>query len=387
MNINKIIELEKNYEVGLYPKRGIALQKGSGIYLFDTEGKRYIDCMTNIGVNILGYGNSSIANAIAYQISALPSCHQSFYSEQRAILLKEFTDILPSQLSKIIFTNSGAESIEAALKLARIATGKKKFIAATNSYHGKTFGALSVTGQEKYRLPFLPLLPEIIHVPFNDILAMEHVIDNETAAIIIEPIQGEGGILIPNGEYLKKLKALCERNNVLFIADEVQTAIRTGTWLACEQFDVVPDIVCLSKSFSYGLPFGVVVTTSSIANKMKKGGHGSTFAGNPTVCVTARQVIRYLKKENLLESARIVGTYFLEQLQSIKNSLIKKVRGAGLMIGLELFEEVTPYVKSMQNKGLLTIPTSHNTIRFLPPVTFTKEHVDEVVKIVKEVSK
>lgn len=385
--IDQTIQIEKNFEVPLYPKRGIALARANGIYVFDNNGKQYIDCMTNIGVNILGYGNTNIISAITKQLELLPSCHQSFYSEQRAAFLNEITSILPDNHSRIIFTNSGAESIEAALKLARAATGKKKFIATINSYHGRTLGALSATGQEKYRLPFMPLLPEFTHVPFNDISAMSMAMPNDTAAVIIEPIQGEGGIILPDKKYLSHLKTLCKEKNILLIFDEIQTAIRTGSWLVSEQLDVTPDIICLSKSLSYGLPLGLVATTEIISNSMPKGGHGSTFAGNPVTCVAATQVIQYIKKEKLLENAKVTGEYFLHKLKQIKHPLIKDVRGLGLMIGIELSEYVTPYVKKMQDYGLLTIPTAHNIIRFLPPITFNKRNVDEVVKIVKEVFK
>lgn len=385
LDLSQIINIEKNNEVTLYPKRGIALVRGEGVYVFDTDGKRYIDCMTNIGVNILGYGNSEIADAISKQIQTLPSCHQSFYSEQRAEFLNEITSILPEPLSKIIFTNSGAESVEAALKIAQTATGRKKFIAAINSYHGRTLGALSATGQDKYRMPFIPLTPEFTHVPFNDFPAMENAASDETAAIILEPIQGEGGIIIPDKDFLKKIKKLCEEKKILLILDEVQTAFRTGSLLASENFGIIPDIVCMSKSLSYGLPFGLMVTTETISNSMSKGSHGSTFAGNPVSCIAAAKVIQYIKKENLLLNTKKTGTYFISQLKTIKHPVIKEVRGSGLMIGLELTEPVTPYVKKMQDNSLLTIPTAQNTIRFLPPITFTRENVDEVIDILKEV--
>lgn len=383
MNIKQIAYLEKTYEVGLYPKRDIALQKGQGVYLFDSDNKKYLDCMTNIGVNILGYGNKKIAKAIGEQISILPNNHQSFYSEERAQLLKELSTILPQTLSKIIFTNSGAESVEAALKLAKVATGRKKFIATIQSYHGKTVGALSLTGQEKYRAPFLPLLPHIMHVPFNNIEAVEYVIDNETAAVIIEPIQGEGGIIIPDHAYITKLKQLCEKHGVLLIADEVQSAIRTGTWLACEQFGVVPDIACFSKSFSYGIPFGFVATKTGIADAMQKGLHGSTFAGNPVACTAAFEVITYIKKKKLLQNATDVGSYFVGELKKLKHPSIKDARGKGLMIAIEVYGSTTPFIKSLQYHGVIAVPAGSNTIRFLPPILFKKKHVDKVIEIIQ----
>jgi len=384
---DQIAAIEKNNEVTLYPKRGIALAKGHGIYVYDTDGKRYIDCMTNIGVTILGYGNKEISNAITKQVETLTSTHQSFYSEQRAEALSAITSVLPDTLSKIIFTNSGAESVEAALKLAISTTGKKKFIAAINSYHGRTFGALAATGQEKYRTPFLPLTPEFTHVPFNDLAALKKALSNETAAIILEPIQGEGGVIIPDKNYLKQVMKLCSEKNILLIFDEVQSAIRTGTWLASVQFGVVPDIVCLSKSLSYGLPFGIVAATKAVADLMPKGAHGSTFAGNPLCCIAAASVIKYIQKKKLLKNAEVVGEYFLSQLKTLKHPIIKEVRGSGLMIAMELTVPSTMYIKKLQDLGLLTIPTAATGIRFLPPITFKEKDVDAVIKIVREVFK
>lgn len=385
LTLNQIIEIEKNNEVALYPKRGIALAKGKGIYLFDTNGKKYIDCITNIGVSILGYGNKEISSEIAEQLQLLPSTHQSFYSEERAKLLVAVSEILPKTLTKMIFTNSGAESIEAALKLAIIATGKKKFIAATNSYHGRSFGALAATGQEKYKTPFLPLSPEFTHVAFNDIAAIESAMTKDIAAILIEPIQGEAGVIVPDKMYLKKLRTLCDENNILLICDEIQTAIRTGSWLTSEQSNIVPDIVCLSKSFSYGLPFGIVATTETISNAIPKGAHGSTFAGNPLSCIAATNVITYIKKKHLLINVKNVGEYFIKNLKKIKSPLVKEVRGSGLLLAIELTQNATPYVKKMQDCGLLAIPTANNTIRFLPPIIYTEKNVDETIAIIKEV--
>lgn len=381
----EITNIEKTTQVGLYPKRGIALDKGEGHFVFDTNGKKYFDCMTNIGVNILGYGNSTISTAIANQIQTLPSVHQSFYSNERAVFLREITNVLPPTLSRIIFTNSGSESVEAAIKLAKVVTGKKGIIAATNSYHGRTLGALSATGQEKYRTQFQPLLPAFVHVPFDSPAAIKKAITDDTAAVILEPIQAEGGLIIPRKSYLKQVKAICEEKGILLIADEVQTAIRTGTWLASEQFGVIPDIVCLSKSFSYGLPFGLVVTSSEISEKMPKGAHGSTFAGNPVACTAATQVITTITNEKLLQNAKVTGEYFLNELKKLTHPVIKEVRGMGLIIGMELTENSTPFVRNLQLQGILAIPSNGTIIRFLPPITITKKDVDEIMKIIQNV--
>lgn len=379
----QIIE-EKN-EVKLYPKRGIALIKGEGAYVFDTNGKKYLDFMTNIGVNILGYSNPAITAAISKQLMELPSSHQTFYCVSRSMFLKEILSVLPASLNQVIFTNSGAESVEAALKLAIAATGKNKFIAAFNSYHGRTLGSLSVTGQKKYRKPFLQMLGKVTHVPFNDLKALKKSLSKDVAAVILEPIQGEAGIVLPEKYYLKGVKRLCQKQGVLLILDEIQSAIRTGKWFAFEHFGVMPDILCLSKSLSYGIPFGLVITTSKVGNFMSKGGHGSTFAGNPLACTAATEVTRQIKKQKLLQNAKEMGDYFLKALGEIKHPAIVGVKGLGLWIGIELNEQITPYLKIMQDKGLLAASSSSNTIRFLPPININKKEVDEALKIIKEV--
>lgn len=386
-NLKQIKSLEEQNEIKLYPKRGIALAKGEGVYVFDTDGNKYLDFMTNLGVNILGYSNTSITKAIAKQLEKLPSTHQTFYSEARANLLNEIMSILPPQINKVIFTNSGAESIEAAIKLAKVATGKSGFISTINSYHGRTLGSLSLTGEQKYKDPFLPLLDGVIHIPFNNIQVIKDYLSKNTsiAAVIVEPIQGEAGIIIPDQNYLKQLRKVCNSYGVLLILDEIQTAIRTGSWFAFEQYGIVPDILCLSKSFSYGIPFGLVITTDRIGNLMPKGGHGSTFAGNPLACVAAFETIKQIKKQKLLKNATQMGNYLLEQLNKIKNPIILNIKGKGLMIGLGLKENITPYLKRMQDLGLIAASSNSDTIRFLPPATVSKKEIDKAVNIVRKV--
>ena len=385
IDLKQIITVEEANTIKLYPKRGIALTKGEGVYVFDSNGKRYLDFMTNLGVNILGYSNPSITKAIYKQLETIPSTHQTFYSEARADLLRELRTILPLNLNQVIFTNSGTESIEAALKLAMAATGKNGFVAAVNAYHGRTLGSLSVTGQQKYKDSFPSLLPNIVHVPFNDVKALRMSLSENTAAVILEPIQGEAGIILPDQDYFKKVKDICQSHGILLILDEVQSAIRTGNWFAFEQLDVIPDILCLSKSFSYGIPFGLVVTTVKVGSLMPKGGHGSTFGGNPLACIAAGEVIKQIKKMKLLLNASKMGRYFLDQLNQLKHPAILKVRGKGLMIGLQLKENTTPYLKKMQENGLIAASSSSDTIRFLPPITVTKKGIDQALSIIKEV--
>lgn len=384
-NLKQMQTFEDKNEVKLYPKRGIALVKGIGFYMLDSNGKKYLDFMTNIGVNILGYSNPVITQVISKQLELLPSVHQTFYSETRAKFLKEVLSILPTSLNQVIFTNSGTESIEAALKLAMAATGRNKFIAASNSYHGRTLGSLSVTGQDKYKEPFLPMLGDVTHIQFNDLEALKQNLSEDAAAVILEPIQGEAGIILPDENYLKEVKKVCESQGVLLILDEIQSAIRTGVWFAFEHYKVIPDILCLSKSLSYGIPFGLVVTTPKVGSLMPKGGHGSTFAGNPLACVAATEVIKEIKKNQLLLNATKTGDYFLNKLKELNYPTILNVKGAGLWIGIELKEPITPYLKKMQDKGLIAASSSSDTIRFLPPINISKKEVDEALSIIKEV--
>lgn len=384
-NLKQIILNEERNEVKLYPKRGVAIEKGEGVYVYDTAGKKYLDFMTNLGVSILGYSNPEIVKAVSDQISLIPSIHQTFYSEKRADLLREFTEILPEKLCKAVFTNSGAESIEAGLKLAMAATGKTKFIAATGAYHGRTLGSLSVTGQEKYKTIFDDFLGSAVHVPYNDAGAIEKSITKDIAAVILEPIQGESGIIIPGEDYLKKVREICDKNGILLILDEIQSAVRTGVWFAFERSGIIPDILCLSKSLSYGIPFGIVFTTEEVSSAMPKGGHGSTFAGNPVSVVAAIEVLRKIKKDNLLRNASENGKYLLNELRKIKHPSILEIRGSGLMIGVELNENTTPYLKKMQDLGLIAASSSSDTIRFLCPICVTKKEIDEALVIIKEV--
>lgn len=384
-NLKQIILNEERNEVKLYPKRGVAIEKGEGIYVYDTAGKKYLDFMTNLGVSILGYTNPEIVKAVSDQISLIPSIHQTFYSEKRADLLREFTEILPEKLNKAVFTNSGAESIEAGLKLAMAVTGKTKFIAAMGAYHGRTLGSLSVTGQEKYKTIFNDFLGNAVHVPYNDAGAIEKSITKDVAAVILEPIQGESGIIIPEEDYLKKVREICNKNGILLILDEIQSAVRTGVWFAFERSGIIPDILCLSKSLSYGIPFGIVFVTEEVSSAMPKGGHGSTFAGNPVSVVAATEVLKKIKKDNLLRNASENGKYLLNELSKIKHPSILEIRGSGLMIGIELNENTTPYLKKMQDLGLIAASSSSDTIRFLCPICVTKKEIDEALLIIKEV--
>jgi predicted acetylornithine/succinylornithine family transaminase len=378
--------LDEKYLLDTYPRRGITIVKGKGIYLFDEKGKKYMDMMSNYGVNAFGYSNPRIIKAIQRQLNKLTNLHCSFANDQRSLATLELLKFCGPNYSKVYWANSGTEAVEAALKFAAFFTGKKRFISAKNSYHGKTLGALSATGKDKYRKPFEPLLWEFLHVEFGNVKEIEQVIDEETAGVILEPIQGEGGIILPPKDYLKEVRKICEKNNVLLILDEIQTGIgRTGTFLASQDFGVEGDIICLGKSLAGGLPVGATILKQKVAENLERGIMTSTFGGNPLVCAATLAVLNLID-QRLLSHIKEMGNYFLENLKKIKSEKIIEVRGKGLMIGIEFKVNTTPILKNLQEKGVLAIPAGEgNSIRFLPPYVIGKREIEIIIKILKRI--
>ncbi|MEI6222377.1 MAG: aspartate aminotransferase family protein [bacterium] len=379
-----IQEIEQQYVVPLYAKRDVALVRGEGCWVFDETGKKYLDFMSNYGPNILGHGHKAFTETVQKQLGTLINCHQSFYNDQRAAMLEAYASVLPKNLNRFFFSNSGTETVEAALKFARAVTGRTQVISTNRAYHGRTLGALAATGVDKYKDPYVPMLEGFVHISYDNIEEMESTISEKTAAVILEPIQGEGGIRIPEKNYLKQVKALCEKHGALLILDEVQTGFRTGTIFGFEHFDVVPDILCLSKAIANGLPMGVTIVSPEVSEKIPKGTHGNTFGGNPLSCAAAAFVINYFKEHKLAEHVAEVGEYFLQQLQALESPVIREVRGKGLMIGLELKDRVTKYLKKMQDAGIIALPAGSTIIRFLPPLVITKEEINWGIARVKD---
>lgn len=377
--------LQQKWMVNTYPNRGVVFEKGKSAYLFDQNGKKYLDCMTNYGVNIFGYNYSSIHKALMSQLSLLTTLHGSFVNEKRAKASQMVVEKCGSTYAQVYWSNSGAEAVEAALKFAVLATGKTRFITCSHAYHGKTLGALSATDGEKYRKSFFPLLWGFARIQYNDIRALEMAIDKNTAGFIMEPIQGEGGLIPPSSGYLKKVRQLCNKHNILLILDEIQTGSgRTGYFLASQQEKVDADIVCLGKGLAGGIPVGATVITQKVADKIPKNIHTSTFGGNPLACAG---VIATLEKLNqpMLDNIRKVGTYFIKQLQKIKSPLITEVRGKGLMIGVEVKDRRNEILKKMQDNGVLVIPAGEQVVRFLPSYIITKKQIDKAVEVFKRV--
>jgi len=383
MNETEILELEQKHLANVYAKKDLIIVKGQGANLWDINNKKYIDCTGSYGVSILGHCHPKIVEAIKRQSEILISCHGSLYNDSRSEFLKKIIKILPKGLEKAFLSNSGAEAVECAIKLARKFSGKKEIIAMMNSYHGKTMGALSATWDRKYREPFLPLVPEFKHVPYGKITKLEEALSENTAAVIVEPIQGEGGVKIPPKGYMKDVRQICDEKGTIMVADEVQTGFgRTGKVFACEHSDITPDIMCLAKSVAGGLPLGITVARPEIMSSFRLGEHSTTFGGNPLVCAAASAAIDVLIEERLPERASKLGGHFMTRLSELQNKhkIIREVRGMGMMIGVEFRFDVLNLLRGLIRKSILALDAGRNIVRFLPPLVISEEQLDMVIE-------
>lgn len=380
-----IIELERKYTSGFYPKRDVAIVRGQGARVWDDQGREYIDCVAGHGVAIVGHCNPDVVRAVRHQAGVLITCPEVFYNDVRARLLERLVSIAPRGLERAFLCNSGTEAVEASIKLARLSTGRSGIVAAVRGFHGRTMGALSATWEPRYREPYLPLVPGFSHVPFNRLAAMEGAVDDNTAAVLIEVIQGEGGVNPATPEYLRGLRALCDEKGALLIVDEVQTGFgRTGRLFACEHYDLEPDILCLAKGIAGGLPMGAVLFGGRVAN-VRPGRHGSTFGGNPLACAAALAAIDYIVEHDLPGQAARKGAWAQERLRRIETRVIRGVRGMGLMIGIDLRVRVTPYLRALMEKGILALPAGRAVLRFLPPLVISDEELAMVCDATEEV--
>jgi len=386
--MKNFVGIQQRYLVPTYPNRGIAIVRGKGVYLYDQSGQKYLDLMSNIGVNILGHSNQFIISRLQAQLKKLTNLHCSFANDVRSQLLQELLKFLPPHLKRVYFCSTGTEAIEAAIKFACLSTGRFNFVAAKNGYHGKTLGSLALTSSSngKYQKPFRKILPKFRFVKYGDLKDLEKKIDKSVAGIVLEPIQGEGGIIVPPKGYLKKIEKLSKNNGSLLVLDEIQTGMgRTGTFLASQQENVNPDIVCLSKGLGGGMPIGATIITEEISAKIPKGAHTSTFGGNPLSCCGCLTTLDYFEKNNLLSHVNEMGQYFIKSLRNIKSKKIKKIRGRGLMIGIQLKTDATPILKKLQDEGIIAAPSVEDTIRLLPPLIIQKNHVDFAILKFREV--
>jgi len=383
-----IINFENRLMANVYGKRPLVISRGEGALVWDAKGKEYVDCTGSYGVALLGHSHPKVVEAICKQAETLISCHGSFYNNKRTEFLQKLMSITPMGLNKAFLSNSGAESVECAIKVARKFTGKPEIIAVMGGYHGKTMGALSATWDKKYRQPFQPLVPEFKHVPPDNLEKIAEAITDKTAAVLLEPIRGEGGIRIPPCDFLPGVRKLCDEKDVLLILDEVQTSFgRTGKMFGCDHWSVVPDVMCLAKPFAGGLPIGITVAKEEVMSSLKIGEHSTTFSGSPLVCATGCAAIDVLVKDKLVERAEIVGAYFkarLEELQA-KYNIVKEVRGLGLMLGMEFRYDVRNIILKTMDRGVLILDAGRNVLRFLPPLVIKKEHIDKAIAVLDEV--
>jgi acetylornithine/LysW-gamma-L-lysine aminotransferase len=388
MDEKEVVALEQQFAANIYARKNIVIERGSGALVWDKNGKEYIDCMSAYGVAVLGHCHPKIVEAIKHQAELLYSCHNSIYTEARSNFLSKLMAITPQGLKRAFLSNSGTESVEAAIKMARKSTRKTDIIAFVEGFHGKTMGALSATWNPRYRSSFEPLVPGFKHVPYGKTEGLNAAITEKTAAVIVEPIQGEGGIRVPPPTFLKELREICDRSNILLIFDEVQTGFgRTGKLFACEHSGVAPDILCLAKSIAGGLPLGVTVAREDVMGALKLGEHSSTFGGNPLVCAAASAAIDVMVGENLPERAATLGRHFMEKLEEMhqKYRIVREVRGKGLMIGVECRFDIYNILVGTQSRGAIILDAGRNILRFLPPLVITQEQLDKVATIVDTV--
>jgi len=375
--------LEDNHTSGLYTKRQIAIVRGKGSHLWDSEGKEYIDCVGGQGAANIGHANPAVTEAICAQAQRLISCPEMFYNSQRALVEERLSKL--TGLQRVYLCNSGTEAIEAALKFARLLSRRTQIIAAMRAFHGRTFGALSATWEKKYREPFLPLVPDFQHIPYNDIGALEQAVSDKTAAVILEVVQGEGGVRPGTAAFLQAAQEICQKHQALFILDEVQTGFgRTGKMFAYQHYNLKPDLLCLGKSIGGGLPMGAALIAEKWGT-LPPQVHGSTFGGNPLACAASLAALQYIEDNQLPERAKELGAWFIEELRSINAPVIREVRGLGLMIGIELKQKVTPYLQALMEKGVLALPAGLTVMRFLPPLVISKEDLKQVLAAVQEV--
>jgi acetylornithine/LysW-gamma-L-lysine aminotransferase len=366
----------------LYQRFPIVIDRGKGAKVWDDAGKEYIDCMAGYGVALVGHCNDRVVEAIKAQLEKLMVCHMSTYNSARSTMLKKLSKVVPSGLDKIFFSNSGAEAVETALKFSRKYSGKPGVISMNGGYHGKTFGALSVTSSEKYRRPFEPLLDHIKFVPYGNARKLIDSIDDKTGTVILEPVQGESGIIVPPPGFIQEVREICSRHSLVLIFDEIQSGFgRTGKMWAAENWNTIPDVVCVAKGIAGGFPMGLTITRPEIIESMKIGEHSSTFAGNPLACAAANASIDALVLDGLIQNSADTGHYFKNLLVQLKekHKIVREVRGLGLMLALELRFDVRNILMDGISNGILMLYSGRNIIRLLPPLLIDRELVSKFV--------
>jgi len=384
--------MENKHILHTYNKFPITLEYGEGAYVYDTSGKKYLDFTAGIAVSSLGYGNVEFNTALKSQIDKMVHTSNLYHNETCSKAGEDLARV--SGMEAIFFCNSGTEAIEGALKTARKyayqkGNGRTSFIAMQDSFHGRSLGALSVTGREQYRTPFEPLLPQVHFAEYNNLESVEKLVSEEVCAIILEPLQGEGGIHLGNVEFLQGVRKICDEKEILLIFDEIQCGMgRSGSMFLWQQFGVQPDILAMAKAIGNGMPVGAFgVTKNVMENSLVAGDHGTTYGGNPLVCVAVSKTIEIFEREQLVENAKEVGIYLAEELEKIVEEFdcVQERRGLGLIQGLAFYVEIGPIITKALEKGLLIIGAGNNVIRMVPPLIVTKRQVDEMVEVLREV--
>ncbi len=379
---------EETFVGNIYQRFPVNVAKGKGCVLWDTGGKEYIDCMGGYGVALVGHCNDRVVGAIKNQAEQLITCHMSLYNNARLEFLNKLFTITPKNLNSIFFSNSGTESVEAAIKFSRKYTNKNGIIALNGAYHGKTFGALSVTYNEKYRKSFLPLLDGVKFSSYNELEKIEELVTNHgnnIGTIIAEPIQGETGIIVPPTDFLKKLRNICDNHNLVLIFDEIQSGLgRTGKMWAGQHWDVEPDVMCLAKGIAGGVPMGLTLARSEILDCIKVGEHSSTFAGNPLACAAGSATIDSLVEDKLVENSEKIGALFKEGLLDLKDShkIIREVRGFGMMLGVEMKFDIKDILFDGIKNGILVLYSGRNILRLLPPLVMDEDMCKKAINLI-----
>lgn len=388
----EIFAKDKSDYLPVFARYNIVLDHGDGPYVYDTKGKKYIDFLAGIAVNVVGHNYKPLVDAVSQQAGKMIHCSNLYYTEVQVEAAEKLKKL--SGMDKVFFGNSGAEANEGAIKLARkyatnIDPEKIQIISALHSFHGRTLATLTATGQDHYHHGFGPLPAGFDYVPYNDIQTLEAKMSDKTCAVMLEAIQGEGGVHVPDPDYLPKVRALCDKYNAVLIFDEVQCGMgRTGTFFGCQQFGVKPDIVTLAKGLAGGVPIGAFMATDKVANAFHAGDHGSTFGGNPLACAAACIVLDALIDGNLMENAKEIGAYLQSKFEEYKAkypNLIKEVRGRGLILGMELTRPGREIANECLDYGAIINCTAGNVLRFVPPLNITKAHVDELISVLDKV--
>lgn len=381
--VESLAAVEERLAGGTTQRRGEAVfVRGAGCRLWDADGRSYLDLTAAQGVAMLGHSHPVLSAAIAQQAHTLMACPNFLYNDTRARFLAKLAEVLPSHLQHIFLANSGAEAIDGGLKFARLATGRTGIVAAMRSFHGRTVGAVSLTWEPKYRKPFEPLL-EVTHVPYNNLEKLAAAVDDSTAVVVLEPVQGEGGVHVGQAEFLRGAQELCRKRGALLMVDEIQTGFgRTGAWFGGDHCGLEADILCLAKGLGGGFPMGAIAYTDRVHESLYAGAHGTTFGGNPLACAAGLAAISTYQREGLIERAAALGEYFFARLHDAigDRPIVREIRGLGLMVGIELREKSGRYIKAlMDDHGVLALPAGSNVIRFLPPLIVSEAEIDEGV--------